>query len=854
MDAPHPAGSTRRTFIRDVAVAGTSTAAALYGLDEAGVADLVADAAAADAQAPLSEFAALAASSEDAFGVPEGFAWQVVIGWGDEFENTDGSTYVYGFNNDYLAYFPLKGSDEGLLFVNHEYPDPFYQHGFKPLSNGSPRPGGKATKSIADIDAEKEAVGNSIVHVRRLGDGRWQVVSPSPYNRRVYGGRLSDGRRTPLTFTGPLAKAGAAGSSAPDPRVHGPNNEAEGTVGNCSGGITPWNTALSCEENYDGYGMTFNGSNNDFTYGWDHLDPTRPRTEQQAGLPSAQAPGDPEYFARTAHPSETRKYGWVCEHDPYDAKGVGRKHTALGRFRHENTAFRVAKGKKFVLYMGDDATNQGIYKFVSTRQYNPFDRREDHLKILTEGTLHIARFAPEGRRRFAAANGQGGVVSPSSGTGTWEPIDVSDLFDTRLRLAGFTTDTSPGRRPRQRTSAGNTDPGDNATYAGRYNRLIDDEGTVYLGDDPAPAGYYNEWERHFATNRPEDIEVAPDGSVYVALTNNTSGSGLTTEPNANDPFGSIRRIVEQGNDPEATTFTWDEYAAGGDRGGAEGERGYASPDNLHFDSEGGIWVVTDISSSSLNGNNAYAFHKNNAVFYLPRGEQTAYRFANMPLQAEATGPYFTPDESTLFINVQHPGEEAKSSSTSVFGDAGTYSSYWPDGNKTKGQKPSTPTPSTVAIFRPRGNAGGTPGGGQVPTPGQAATPAPPAPAPGTDLLPPAVKVTAAPRTMKLATLRRSGVKLTIEVDEPALLEVRLTGRVRYRSGNRRRTLAATTLGTAKANVRSPGKVSVTVKPSLLSRTFLARPGADVLGERVVIEATDRAGNVRRSSRALNVKR
>ena len=61
------------------------------------------------------------------------------------------------------------------------------------------------------------------------------------------------------------------------------------------------------------------------------------------------------------------KYGWVCEHDPYDPEYVGRKHTALGRFRHENTAFRHEPGKQFVLYMGDDKANEGVYKFVSAR-------------------------------------------------------------------------------------------------------------------------------------------------------------------------------------------------------------------------------------------------------------------------------------------------------------------------------------------------------------------------------------------------------------------------------------------------------------------------------------------------------
>ena len=83
------------------------------------------------------------------------------------------------------------------------------------------------------------------------------------------------------------------------------------------------------------------------------------------------------------------KYGWVCEHDPYDPSFVGRKHTALGRFRHENTAFRALPNKPFVLYMGDDIANGGVYKFVSDLPFRP-GRREENLRILTSGTLYIA--------------------------------------------------------------------------------------------------------------------------------------------------------------------------------------------------------------------------------------------------------------------------------------------------------------------------------------------------------------------------------------------------------------------------------------------------------------------------------
>jgi secreted PhoX family phosphatase len=117
-----------------------------------------------------------------------------------------------------------------------------------------------------------------------------------------------------------------------------------------------------------------------------------------------------------------------------------------------------------------------------------------------------------------------------------------------------------------------------------------------------------------------------------------------------------------------------------------------------------VWVVTDISTSRLNQPNEYAYHANNAMFMVPtRGPNrgVAFRFANGPVQAELTGPYFSPDEETLFLNVQHPGELTGISSTApgVFGQETTYTSWWPEGNKTTGDNPATPRPSTVVISR-----------------------------------------------------------------------------------------------------------------------------------------------------------
>jgi uncharacterized protein len=451
-------GTTRRSFIRGVAAAGAGTAAA-YALDRGGVASLFGESAAAQRQSRFSDFTALAASPADRLEVPEGFRADVIIAWGDKFEDADGNELEYGFNNDFLAFFPLRRrGDEGLLFVNHEYPSPFFQHGYRADAAGL-----REGKSWEDVQIERRSVGNSIVHVRRNRRGIWKVVSPSRYNRRIYGGRVSapQSGRSRFRVTGPLAG---------DPRV---GRRIDGSLGNCSGGITPWGTAISCEENFDGYGLPLT-LNNEFANGW-----------VEAGHPEYH-PGAPY---RTTDGPGFAKYGWVCEHDPYRPRSRPRKHTALGRFRHENTAFRAKRGSRIVFYMGDDKTNEGVYKFVSDRRYKRGDRA-NNLRILESGTLYIARFSPEGRRRFATS-GDRIPITATSGTGEWVEVLDSELVDTATLL---------------RARFGNA-----------------------------------EYDLHYATNRPEDVEVEPDsGHVFVAFTNNST---------VRDVHGAVRRIVEAGDDP-----------------------------------------------------------------------------------------------------------------------------------------------------------------------------------------------------------------------------------------------------------------------------------------------------------------
>ena len=56
-----------------------------------------------------------------------------------------------------------------------------------------------------------------------------------------------------------------------------------------------------------------------------------------------------------------------------------------------------------------------------------------------------------------------------------------------------------------------------------------------------------EYDRHFATGRLTDIEVAGDGSVHISL--------------ECDGHDSVRCLRERGGDPGALAFSWRDYAA-----------------------------------------------------------------------------------------------------------------------------------------------------------------------------------------------------------------------------------------------------------------------------------------------------
>src|SRR5690606_6973709 len=73
-------------------------------------------------------------------------------------------------------------------------------------------------------------------------------------------------------------------------------------------------------------------------------------------------------FDLTANPNEANRFGWVVEIDPYDPHSTPRKHTALGRFKHEGAEIILSRDGRAVAYMGDDERFDYLYKFVSDKK------------------------------------------------------------------------------------------------------------------------------------------------------------------------------------------------------------------------------------------------------------------------------------------------------------------------------------------------------------------------------------------------------------------------------------------------------------------------------------------------------
>ncbi len=583
--------------------------------------------ATAPANASRLGFRSVPPGTADTVAVPEGYVAEVLAAWGDpvgiaghspafrfDAGNTaDEQALQLGMHHDGMHYYPLA-ADHGLLAINHEYTD-----------DGLLHPDGLAAWSAEKVRKSQAAHGVSVIEVRRAADGRMTVVRPSRYARRITAS-------TPVELRGPAA-GHALLRTAADPT----GTRVLGILNQCASGITPWGSYLTSEENFAFY---FNG-------------PAAPDAHQRRwGLRPEHGAytrwhEHDERFDCVRHPNEPNRFGWVVEIDPFDPTMTPVKRTAMGRAAREGATVAVTREGRAVVYSGEDARFEYVYKFVSRDAIRPGGYRAN-TTLLDHGTLYVARFDADGRGRWLPlVHGHG-------------PLTAANGF------------------------------ADQGEVLIKARQASDALGATRM-------------------DRPEWITVDAERWVYCALTNNTRRGepgqpGVdAANPRARNTMGHIIRWREDG-DHDAHTFAWQHFVLAGDpanaradaRGNVQGDA-FACPDGLWIDGRGVLWIQTDMSPEAMGRGELARLGNNMMLACDPRTGETR-RFLVGPPGCEITGATGTPDGRTMFVNIQHPGEAGDRSDPA---DPRRHSN-WPD-HRPDGR----PRSATVVIRRRDGGVVGS---------------------------------------------------------------------------------------------------------------------------------------------------
>lgn len=596
-------------------------------------------------------------AADDAVTVPPGYTAKLLVAWGDALdgrahwnpaEPMDEATQLrtYGSHTDGMHFFPFPpagrtplGNNRGLLVTNSEYVDPALVNHVTPASAYPTAP-----ITLAMVRAQQAAHGVNVVEVWRR-KGQWQVKRPSAFNRRITGNTL-------CRISGPAAGNALLKSFKFDiatGRQVGVNDgyHANGTLNNCAHGYTPWGTYLTCEENWNGYfAAPTNGAVIDGTLFDQKAEIIRGQSRygiSTTGFGYRWHEADARFNADT-NPLEPNLFGWVVEIDPWNPNSVPVKRTALGRMKHEGAQVVVDEGRNVAFYMGDDERNEYVYKFVCARKLsrNPLQNRD----MLDHGTLYVARFDANGRGIWLPLVwGQNGLT-PENGFASQAEV----LIKTRQAADRV------GATMMDRPEWGAAHPATGEVYMTMTNNSR-------RGNTPA------------SSNR-------IDGSTSAATANPQVDAA---NPRPDNDYGHIIRWREDGRSVRSTSFSWDIFVQCGDKAttkslgstytpaGHDGYLGnivgddYGAPDGLWFDHDGRLWIQTDQVG---NATGDWANIGGNVMMCADPVTGLTRRFLTSPKNCEVTGVTSTPDGRTMFVGIQHPGED--------WSNGFTDNSTWPD--------------------------------------------------------------------------------------------------------------------------------------------------------------------------------
>ncbi len=543
-------------------------------------------------------FEQIAAQTDGTVHVPAGYSWKVLVRWGDALFSdapafdpatgvpVAGSDRVFGENTDGMEMFNVGGKE--VLVVNSEYTN-------NEINLGTPDVEDAVATSAEDVLRLQNFQGVTVMELAEGADG-WAVVKDSTFNRRIT-------HNTPMTADGP-----AAGHDLLKTEADATGMAILGTLNNCGSGRTPWDTYLTCEENFNGYfGATA------------EVAPAEAVAAgyKRYGVSTKVEPGSYNYHGFDARfdvaktPNEPHRFGYIVEINPADAASTPVKHTALGRFKHENAASVVAANGQVVVYMGDDERGEFMYKWVSRDVYVPGG---DTSTLLVDGTLYVAKFNDDM-------------------TGEWVALTPEATGMSAAEIAIFT------RTAGSKVGATTMDRPEwiavNPTAIEAYCCLTNNSRRGAKKDDGTPQ-----------TNA---------GGEVMALN--------APNPRETNEYGQIVRWRPAGGDHAATGFAWDLYVMAGNpsvhkdgpyAGTANINAGnlFNSPDGMQIDTSGIIWIQTDGDDSN---EGEFAGMGNNQMLAGDPVTGEIRRFLTGPNGAEVTGLTWSSDKRTMFVGIQHPG-------------------------------------------------------------------------------------------------------------------------------------------------------------------------------------------------------